>query len=51
MKWDAKNIAAVTGLIMALMGGVELRMAVYTMQARLDRIEHQLEQATRVASQ
>lgn len=40
--WDAKTIAAVAALVTALAGGVELRVQVGLMAARLDRIEAEL---------
>ncbi len=39
---DAKTIVALTGLVVALAGGVELRVQVGLMAQRLDRIEAEL---------
>lgn len=39
---DAKTIAAVAALVTALAGGVELRVQVGLLAARLDRIEAEL---------
>lgn len=39
---DAKSIAAIAALLTALAGGVELRVQVGLMAARLDRIEAEL---------
>jgi predicted ATP-grasp superfamily ATP-dependent carboligase len=50
MKWDVKTIAAVTGLISVLLGGVELRVSVAKLQSQVDRIEWQLQQQTRTAA-
>lgn len=41
-RWDAKTVAAVAALVTALAGGVELRVQVGLMAARLDRIEAEL---------
>lgn len=40
--WDAKTLAAIAALVTALAGGVELRVQVGLMAARLDRIEAEL---------
>jgi hypothetical protein len=48
-KWDAKTVAALAALVTALAGGVELRVQVGLMAARLDRIEAELRQDARVA--
>lgn len=45
MKWDAKTIVAVTGLVSVLLGGVEMRMAVNRMEDKLSRVE---ERVTRI---
>lgn len=42
MKLDAKSIAAIAALITGLAGGVELRVQVGLMSARLDRIEAEI---------
>jgi hypothetical protein len=42
MKLDAKTIIALTGLVSVLLGGVEMRLQVSNIGARLDRIEHEL---------
>lgn len=42
MKLDAKTIAAVAALITALAGGIELRVQVGLISARLDRIEAEI---------
>lgn len=47
--WDAKTLAAVAALVTALAGGVELRVQVGLMAARLDRIEAELRGGPRVA--
>jgi hypothetical protein len=42
MKWDAKNIAAVTGLVAVLLGGAELRMKVAQLEAKVERVDSRL---------
>lgn len=42
-KLDAKTITALTALVVALSGAVELRVKVGTMSDRLDRIERIVE--------
>lgn len=42
MKLDAKTIIALTGLVSVLLGGMEMRLAVSNLGARLDRIEHEI---------
>lgn len=43
LKFDAKTIGAITALVVALSGAVELRVKVGTMSDRLDRIERIVE--------
>lgn len=45
MKWDAKTIVALTGLVSVLLGGVEMRMAVNRLEDRLQRVD---ERVTRI---
>lgn len=40
--WDAKTVAAVAALVTALAGGVELRVQVGLLAAKVDRIEAEL---------
>lgn len=49
IKLDAKTIAAVATLITAIAGGVELRVQVGLLSAKVDRIEAELRGASRVA--
>lgn len=52
MRWDAKTIAAVTGLVVAVLGGGEMRMTMSRIEAKVDRLEErvlQLEYQGRVA--
>ena len=42
MKFDAKTIAAIAALVTAIGGGVELRMQVGLLSAKVDRIEAEL---------
>lgn len=50
MKIDAKTAAALVTLVTALAGGVELRVQVGLMAARLDRIEAELRSSHYVAA-
>ncbi len=43
-KLDAKTITALTALVAALSGAIELRVKVGTMVDRLDRVEQRLDQ-------
>lgn len=47
MKWDAKNIGAITGLVAVLLGGVELRMAVNRLEDKTARIEERVQRIER----
>lgn len=40
--WDAKTLAAIAALVTALAGGVELRVQVGLLAAKVDRIEAEL---------
>lgn len=42
MRWDAKTIAAVTGLVSVLLGGVELRLSVAKLDDKLTRVEERV---------
>lgn len=42
MKTDAKTLAAIAALVTAIAGGVELRVQVGLLAARLDRIEAEI---------
>lgn len=42
MKLDPKTIIALTGLVSVLLGGMEMRLQVSNIAARLDRIEAEL---------
>jgi hypothetical protein len=45
MKFDAKTIVALTGLVSVLLGGVEMRLAVNKLDDKLSRVE---ERVTRI---
>lgn len=47
--YDAKTVAAVAALVTALAGGVELRVQVGLLAAKVDRIEAELRGGPRVA--
>lgn len=47
MKLDAKTIAAIAALLTALAGGVELRVQVGLMTAKVDQIENRLSRIER----
>ncbi len=47
---DAKTIAAIAALIAAISGGVEMRVQIGLVQARLDRIEAELRTSNKVAA-
>jgi len=49
MKLDAKTIAAIASLVVALAGGVELRVQVGLIASRLDRLEAEVRAARYVA--
>lgn len=42
MKWDAKTIVALTGLVSVLLGGLELRMSVSRLDDKLARVEERI---------
>ncbi len=42
MRWDAKTIAAVTGLAAVLLGGGEARIAMGRIEAKVDRLEERV---------
>jgi predicted ATP-grasp superfamily ATP-dependent carboligase len=42
MKWDAKTIIALTGLVSALAGGAEMRLAVSRLEDRAQRLDERL---------
>lgn len=50
MKWDAKTIVAVTGLVSVLMGGVELRVAVNKLDDKLSRLDDRMGRVERELS-
>lgn len=47
MRWDAKNIAAVTGLVAVLMQGGEARLATARVEAKVDRALERITQLER----
>lgn len=49
MKLDAKTIAALTALVAALSGAVEMRVQVGLLSQKVDRIEQRLDNMTRSA--
>ena len=56
MRWDAKTIVAVTGLVSVLLGGVEMRMTMSRLEDRVQRIDERVarierELAPRLAQQ
>jgi gas vesicle protein len=50
MKLDAKSIAAIAALLTALAGGVELRVQVGLMAAKVDQIENRIQRIEREVS-
>lgn len=40
--WNPETIAAITGLVTVIGGGIELRLAVSRLAAKVDRIEERL---------
>ncbi len=48
MKWDAKTIIAVTGLVSVLFGGAEMRMAVSRLEDRTQRLDERLVRIERI---
>lgn len=42
MRWDAKTIAAVTGLVSVLVQGGEARLATARVEAKVDRLEERV---------
>lgn len=42
MKWDAKTIVALTGLVSVLLGGLEMRLTVNRIEDKLVRVEERL---------
>lgn len=50
MKWDAKTIVAVTGLVSVLLGGVEMRMAVNRLEDKLSRVDERVIRVEREVS-
>lgn len=49
MKLDAKTIAALTALVAALSGAVEMRVQVGLLTSKVDRIEQRLDNMMRTA--
>lgn len=49
MKLDAKTIGALTALVIALSGAVEMRVQVGLLSSKVDRIEQRLDNMTRSA--
>lgn len=50
VRLDAKTIGAITALVLAITGAVELRVTVGTLSTRVERIERLLEHKTATAS-
>lgn len=50
MKWDAKTIVAVTGLVSVLLGGAELRLKMAAIENKLDRVEERVTRIEREVS-
>lgn len=50
VRWDAKTIVAVTGLVSVLLGGVELRMSVAKLDDKLSRVEERVNRIEREVS-
>lgn len=42
MKWDAKTIVAVTGLLSVLLGGVEMRLTMNRLEDKTQRLDERL---------
>lgn len=50
MKWDAKTIVALTGLVSVLLGGAELRLKITTIESKLDRVDERVTRIEREVS-